>query len=331
MNAMSIGATVQAPGSLAARLRASVPLSVLGVPFVVLALVAVGTLLNGDFLTSGNLRAVLLSASITGIAAVSMTAITMSGNFVSLATAQSTMLAAIVFAAVIGAGWNVGVSILVVILALVVTGVVQGLIVGAGLNPVITTLAAGAIIFGGVSLFTGTGEVTFGGHDVAWLSNSDPLGLPLPIYVFAAVTAAVTVLLHRTVIGRQMLLTGANRDTARVSGISVRTVTTVAFVICAAGIAVAGILAVSRVGSADPRFMDSLTVDAIAAILIGGTSIAGGRGSPLRSAMGALIIALIDNQMVLNDFSAGGRQTIKGLVVVAVVIAITLMQRKESR
>jgi len=331
MSAVAPGATTENAASDIARIRRAVPLSGLGVPIVVAAIVIAGAISNGDFLTTHNLRAVLLSASITGIVAVSMTAITMSGSFVSLASSQSIMLAAILFAAMIGAGWNVALAILAVIAALALTGVAQGLIVAAGLNPVITTLAAGAIIFGGVSIVAGTEEVTFGGRQISWLTDSQPLGLPLPIYAFVAVTAIVSFLIHRTVLGRHVVLTGANRDTARVSGIPVRAVTTIAFAIFAAGVAVAGILAVSRVGSADPRFMESLTIDAIAAILIGGTSVAGGHGSPLRSAMGALIIALIDNIMILNDFSTGGRQTIKGVIVVAVLIALTLLARKASR
>lgn len=327
MNAVASDATA----GVGARILGGIPLSVLGVPVVVAAMVIVGTALSGDFLTTDNLRAILLSASITGIVAVSMTAITMSGSFVSLATSQWIMLAAILFAATIGAGWNVALAIIAVVAALLLTGLAQGLIVAAGLNPVITTLAAGAIMFGGVSIFTGTEEVTFGEHQIPWLTDSQPLGLPLPIYVFVAVTAIVSFVIHRTVLGRHVVLTGANRDTARLSGIPVRTVTTVAFVICSAGVAVAGILAVSRVGSADPRFMESLTVDAIAAILVGGTAVFGGHGSPLRSAAGALIIALIDNIMILNSVSTGGRQTVKGAVVVAVVIALTLLARRESR
>jgi ribose transport system permease protein len=327
MNAVASDATA----GVLTRIRGAIPLSVLGVPFVVAAMAIVGTVLSGAFLTTDNLRAILLSASITGIVAVSMTAITMSGNFVSLATSQGIMLAAILFAATIGAGWNVTLAIIAVVAALLLTGLAQGLIVAAGLNPVITTLAAGAIMFGGVSIFTGTEEVTFGDHQIPWLTDSQPLGLPLPIYVFVAVTAIVSFVIHRMVLGRHVVLTGANRDTARLSGIPVRTVTTVAFVICSAGVALAGILAVSRVGSADPRFMESLTIDAIAAILVGGTAVSGGHGSPLRSAAGALIIALIDNVMILNSVSTGGRQTVKGAVVVAVVIALTLLARKESR
>jgi ribose transport system permease protein len=331
MSLVAPGAPTKSPAGFAARIRRTVPVFALGLPVILAVIVIVGAALSGDFLTGNNLRAVLLSASITGIAAVSMTAITMSGSFVSLATSQSIMLAAILFAGMIGAGWNVALAILAVVAALVLTGLAQGLIVAAGLNPVITTLAAGAIIFGGVSIITGTNSVTFGAHHISWLTNSQPLGLPLPIYVFVAVTVIVSFLIHRTVIGRQVLLTGANRDAASVSGIPVRAVTTVAFVIFSAGIAVAGILAVSRVGSADPLFMQSLTVDAIAAVLIGGTSVAGGAGSPLRSAMGALILALIDNIMVLKNVSDGGRQTIKGVVVVAVVIALASLSRKESR
>lgn len=297
----------------------------LGLPLVVLLIIAVGGATNSDFLTSGNIRAMLLSAAVTGIVAVGMTMITLSGNFVSLGTQQSAMLGAIVFASAVGNGWNVALVIIVVVVMLMVIGVAQGIIVSLGLNPVITTLAAGAIIYGTVASLTKGEVVTLRGNDQNWL-NSEPLGIPLQIFLFAAVTAIASLIIAKTTIGRRIVLIGANRATAETSGISVRGTTIWAFALFTTAVAIAGILTAAQLGQANVDVLGTLTIDAIAAVLVGGTAIQGGEGSPLRSAVGAVIIALITNLMILNDFSTGGRQAAVGAVVVAVVILLQILR-----
>ena len=297
----------------------------LGLPLVVLLIIVVGGITNSDFLTSDNIRAILLSAAVTGIVAVGMTMITLSGNFVSLGTQQSAMLGAIVFAWALGRGWNVALVIVLVVVMLMVIGVAQGVIVSLGLNPVITTLAAGAIIYGTVASLTKGEVVTFGGNEQTWLT-SEPLGIPLQILVFAVVTAIASLIISKTEIGRRIVLIGANRATAEISGISVRATTIWAFALFTVAVAIAGILTAAQLGQAQVDVLGTLTIDAIAAVLVGGTAIHGGEGSPLRSAVGAIIIALITNLMILNDFSQGGRQTAVGAVVVAVVILLQVLR-----
>jgi ribose transport system permease protein len=314
-----------------ARTSSASRMAVLGLPLVVLAILVIGGLTTPSFLGASNLRAVLTTASITGIVAVCMTPITMSGNFVSLATAQSTMLAAVMFAGMIAHGWDPWSATAAVLVVLVVVGAVQAFVCAAGLNPIITTLAAGSIILGCVSAVTESARVQFDREQIAWLSDAQPLGMPLPVYFFIAVTALITAFIHRTRLGREILLTGANPRTAVLSGISVRMVTTVAFVVLSFGATTAGILAVAPMGGADTTFMNALTFDAIAAILVGGTSIHGGHGSPLRSAVGAIIVALLTSLMVLNDFTFGERQAFKGVLVLGVVAALVLLERLEKK
>lgn len=292
--------------------------------------ILVAILVTPNFLTVDNARAILRNAAIVGIVAVAMTPMTLSGNFVSLAIAQSAMLAMVGFVAMVGAGWAQPLAAVAVVAGLILVGVLQGIVVAAGLNPIITTLAAGAIIFGVVSEATGGGIVRVGdAGSVAW-ANGTVAGVPVPVLAFLVFTALVTVLMSRTVIGRQTVLVGANRATARISGISVTLVTIVAFAIFSVGTAIAGILNGAAFAQATAVSFRDLTIDVIAALLVGGTAIQGGRGSPLHSAGGAVLIAVISNMMVLNNFSTGGRLAVQGAVVVVVVVLLDQLRRRQA-
>jgi ribose transport system permease protein len=297
---------------------------------VAAVVVLVAVFATPNFLTLDNLRAILRNAAIVGIVAVGMTPVTLSGNFVSLGITQSAMLAMVSFVAILGAGWGVVPAILAVIVLLVAVGVLQGAIIAAGLNPVITTLAAGAIIFGVVSELSRGGIVRAGDHAINW-DDAYVAGVPVEVLIFLLFTALVTFVMQRTVTGRETTLIGANRATAEISGISFTRVTILAFAIFSVGLALAGILNGAAFGQATAVSFPGLTVDVIAAVLVGGTAIQGGRGSPLRSAGGAILIAVISNMMVLNDFSTGGRLAVQGGVVVVIVVLLDLLWRRGRR
>ena len=280
-----------------------------------------------NFLTVDNIRAILRNASIVGIVAVGMTPVTLSGNFVSLGISQTAMAAMVAFVALRGVGWPQLPTIVLVVAGTVLVGVLQGIVVAAGLNPFITTLAAGAIIFGVVSQITHGGIVRVGEHPVSW-GGATVAGIPVEVLIFIAFTIVVTVVMSRTVAGRETTLVGANRPTAEISGISFGRVTIIAFAIFSVALAVAGILSGAAFGQATANSFPGLTINVIAAVLVGGTAIGGGRGSPARSAAGAVLIAVIANMMVLNDFSTGGRLAVQGGVVVVVVVLLELLRRR---
>lgn len=305
---------------------------------VALALVLAALLLAGiaaaavtpNFLSVENLRGILRNAAIVGIVAVGMTPVTLSGSFVSLGITQSAMTAMVGFVVLIGAGWPDWLAVPAVIAALVAIGLVQGALVAAGLNPVITTLAAGAILFGTVSELTGGRIVRMGPNRPAW-GGGEVVGIPLEVLVLVLYTAAVSVLVARTVIGRQIVLVGANRAAAAVAGISQARVTLVAFAVFSVGLALAGILNAAAFGEAMANSLPGLTFSAIAALLVGGVAIQGGAGAPWQAAAGAVLIAVIANMMVLNDFSPGGRLAVQGAVVVAAVVLIDQLRRRRAR
>lgn len=296
---------------------------------VLVIAVAVAVAVTPNFLSVDNVRAILRNAAIVGIVAVAMTPITLSGNFLSLGTQQSAMAATVLFVALVGTGWAPAAAIVVVVIALLAVGVIQGLVVAAGLNPVITTLAAGAIIFGIVADATDGQIVRVGEHAVSW-GNSTVAGVPLEVLVFVLFTIVVGTFMTRSVSGREMVLAGANREAAEVSGISFRRVTIGAFAIFSIGLAIAGVLTGAGFGEATIQSLNTLTIESLAAILVGGTAITGGYGSPWRSAGGAVLIAVISNVMVLNDFSTGGRLAVQGAVVVVVVILLELLRRRRE-
>ncbi|MGW6458924.1 ABC transporter permease [Streptomyces sp. NPDC055078] len=300
-------------------------------PTVFAVLVAVAAATTSDFLTFDNLRGVLINTAVTGIAAVGMTAITLSGNLFSLGAGQSAMLASMLFMSVASAGGSLPLGVVVALVGLVAIGLVQSAAVAAGLNPVVTTIAAGALIYGAVAGLTGGAVVSAPATAVGELSSYDILGIPLPVWVFAAFTGAVWLFVERTVAGRRLVLVGANRETAVMSGVSVRAATAWAFTIMSIGLAIAGIFSASQLGQVTANNLSELTVDAVAAVLIGGTAVSGGEGSAVRSAVGALVIVVLQNVLLLHGLSTGIRVLGEGVLLVAVVSVLHVARRKAMR
>ncbi|MFR9803695.1 ABC transporter permease [Pseudonocardia sp. RS010] len=296
-------------------------------PAALLLLVLVGTATTSGFATVDNIRAILTAASITGIVAVCMTFLTLSGNFVSLGVQQNTVLAAILFLSLTAAGAPLVLAVGVPLVVLVVIAVVQGVVVARGMNTVITTLAVGAILFGAMSSVTGGQVITTGGRSVGVLGQSLLFGVPVVVYGLVVVTAVAWLIATRTSVGRRCLLLGASRPTAVLSGVSITRTTVFAFVVLAVGATIAGVLTAAQLGQATANDLSTLTIDVVAAVLVGGTAMAGGSGSPVRSAAGALLIALLNNLMVLNGFTTGWRLAVQGALVVVVVLAVQRFSR----
>jgi ribose/xylose/arabinose/galactoside ABC-type transport system permease subunit len=299
-------------------------------PVLFVALIAASSLSTTSFLTFDNLRSVLINTAITGIAAVGMTAVTLSGNVFSLGAGQSAMLASLLFMSVAASGAQPLLGVVLALVVLLVIGLAQSLVIAAGLNPVVTTLAVGTVIYGAVAALTG-GAVVSAPAGVDWLAAAGFLTIPLPVWVFAVFTLVVWLFVERTVPGRRLVLVGANRHAALTSGVSVRTVTVWAFAIMSVGLTIAGVLSASQLGQVTTDNLSGLTVDAVAAVLVGGTAVTGGEGSAARSAGGALIIVVLQNVMLLHGLSTGARVLGEGALVILVIAALHLARRAVAR
>ena len=288
------------------------PLAVVAVACVVLAVT------THRFVSWDNLKAILSAASLVGIMALGLTLVTITGAYVSLAIAPTAVAGAMAFLATLGAGVVPAVAIAVAVGAGVTA--LQGLLVGAlESNPIILTIGAGFLI-DGVSEHASGGRTVQGATHAYEHFNDTLLGLPISVYVMLALTAALQLLLVRTATGRQMLLVGDSRPAARAAGLPVTRIVTVAFAIAGATMALGGVFLGAFNQGASQALEGTLTFDAVAAVLVGGTLISGGRGSAVRTLLGAVVIAAISNLLLLRGMSNGPQIMVKGLLVVAVVL-----------
>lgn len=302
----------------------------LGLAGIVILVIVIGGATQEQFLTSDNVIAVLRASALIGIAAIGMTFITLSGNFVSLSTEQTAIISAILFAMALGAGWSLLPAIVMVIAVSLVLGLVQGFIVSLGLNSIVTSLGAGAAIFGIANVITDNRTVQARSTVADFLGTSRPLGIPIQVWIFLALTLVTMIVLRKTSFGRRVTLVGSNRNTAKASGIRVGRTIVYSFLIASAFAALCGILLVAQVGQAKVLNFENFNIDVVAAVLVGGTAIQGGEGSTLRTALGAIAIALLANYMLLAQFDYGTRLVITGAVVGAAVIAFNWVRQRSS-
>jgi ribose/xylose/arabinose/galactoside ABC-type transport system permease subunit len=285
-----------------------------------IALMLYLTLTTDGFYSVQNLKAIVNAASLVGIIAVGMTYIVISGNLFSLSVGVTAAVCAMTFLWALRFGMVAAIIITIAFGATVVG--LQGLLVGyTGANPIIVTIGAGALqeavatwISGGVSVYPPEG-----GPDYGFLAGP-MLGIPFPVYVFAAVVIIGGVVLKRSLFGRELYLMGESQRAGRAAGLPITRLTTGAFVVTGICTAIAGILIGAFNQSGTLTATGTLTVDSISAVLVGGTAVIGGRGSVWRTAVGALVVAAISDLLLLRGYSTPVQLLVLGMIVTAVVI-----------
>jgi simple sugar transport system permease protein/ribose transport system permease protein len=283
---------------------------------------AVLALTTERFLTVDNVKAILTSASIVGIMALGLTFITVVGSLVSLAVGATAVMGAMIFLSQLDLGLLPALALAIAAGAAVTA--LQGAIIGSwGANPVILTIGAGFLLSGLTAKLSDGVIVQPAGDGFATL-NSTPLGVPVGVYVMVALALVLQVVMRRTVFGRRLTLIGENRDAARAAGLRITRTTAAAFAIAGGAFAVGGAFLGAFNRGASAQLEGTLTFDVIAAVLVGGTLISGGRGTPLQTLAGAVAIATISDVLLLRGFDSGAQVLIKGMLVVAVVLATHL-------
>ncbi|HWT95495.1 MAG TPA: ABC transporter permease [Solirubrobacteraceae bacterium] len=292
---------------------------------VVLLLLIVGAILEPDaFLTSDNMLNVLRQASVVGVIAIGMTfVIATSGIDLSVGS----MAAA---ASVAGGQLADSGSLMFVLGALgmgvLLGGINAGAIAYGKVVPFIATLAMFTMARGlGLWMSDKQPVSIFDLEFVRWFGNGEVLGIPSAAVVFLAVTALAWVLLNRTPYGRYVVAVGGNREAARIAGVNVRRIVFSVYVISGLCVGIAAILLSGRLASASPIVGNLYELDAIAAVVIGGTALAGGRASIVGTFLGVITFALIFNLLTLMDLATEIQQVTKGLIILAAV----LIQRRE--
>lgn len=233
-----------------------------------------------------------------------------------------------------GANLFVGFTILGAILGGVLIGATLGWFNGWSITkfkvpPFVATLAMLTIARGLTMLWTGGFPITGLGDEFAFIGTGWLLGVPMPVWISAVIVLIAIVITNKTRLGRYIYAIGGNESAARLSGINIKKVKIAVYSIAGALAAVGGIMVTSRLDSAQPNAGISFELDSIAAVVIGGTSLDGGRGSVLGTVQGALIIGILNNGLVLLNVSPFWQQVIKGLVILLAVILDKLNSKDE--
>ncbi|MFZ3570434.1 substrate-binding domain-containing protein [Streptomyces sp. BH097] len=290
-------------------------------------LVIAMSLMSGDFLTTQNLLNVGVQAAVTAILAFGVTFVIVSAG-IDLSVGSVAALSATVLA---WAATNEGVPVVIAVLLAVITGIacgfVNGLLISYGkLPPFIATLAM-LSVGRGLSLVISQGSPIPFPDSVSKLGDTLGGWLPVPVIVMIVMGLITAVVLGRTFIGRSMYAIGGNEEAARLSGLRVKRQKLVIYGLSGLFAAVAGIVLASRLASAQPQAANGYELDAIAAVVIGGASLAGGTGKASGTFIGALILAVLRNGLNLLSVSAFWQQVVIG-VVIALAVLLDTARRK---
>ncbi|MGV3600416.1 MAG: ABC transporter permease [Dyadobacter fermentans] len=289
------------------------------------------SIMSDKFLTFSNLWNVMRQISVNICISVGMTLIVLTAG-IDLSVGSVLALCGAITAGLLkngielpGQNLFIGFTVLGAILAGILSGSALGAFNGWAITkfnvpPFVATLAMLTVARGLTMLWTGGFPISGLGDTFLFIGTGWFLGIPVPVWISIAVVALAVFLTDKTRIGRYIYAIGGNESASRLSGINVNRVKIVVYTIAGALAAVGGIMVTSRLDSAQPNAGISYELDSIAAVVIGGTSLSGGRGSILGTVLGALIIGVLNNGLVLLNVSPFWQQVVKGLVILLAVI-----------
>ncbi|MDR1482879.1 MAG: ABC transporter permease [Synergistaceae bacterium] len=299
------------------------------VPLIVL-FAAMSIIKPDTFLTSSNIMNVLRQSSTYAIMAVGMSFAIITGG---IDLSQGSVLA--VVAIVVGIVIRDTESIFLAVAAGIAVGAAVGVLNGAvvaflGVPAFIMTLGTMRAMRGVALLITNGTPIDIKMRAFRVVGVESLFGIPIPVYLFVAVALAAQFILSQTATGRYIFALGSNEEAAKISGVRISANRIKAYLISGVCVAIAAILYISRLGSAQPIAGESYELESVAAAVIGGTSIVGGEGSAIGSIIGAVVVALIRNGMVLLQISTYWQSIVIGMVIVVSVSIDILRKRIEA-
>lgn len=292
------------------------------IPFVgLVSLMIFMSTLSRVFLSTNNILNILRQASINGVVAFGMMTVILSAG-IDLSVGSVLAVSSMIMAIMITAGVNQVFAITVALIVGLFIGLVNGLLISKGkLQPMIATLST-MMVFRGVTLYISNGVPVsrLGDGFLGWIGRGNVMGIPTPVYVLSAVTIVMAIILNYTTFGKKVYAIGGNIKAARLSGIKVENMLIYVYMISGFLSALAGIILTSRIDSAVPTAGQSFELNAIAAVVIGGASLQGGRGRVVGTFFGILIIAVIANGLNIIGTSAYLQQIMTGIIIISAVI-----------
>ena len=298
-------------------------------PFIgLLLIVIIISIMSPNFLTLNNLLNVLRQVSINALIAFGMTFVILTGG-IDLSVGSILALTGAVTAGLMAGGMDPILAMFLGLLLGAVLGAINGVIIAKGkVAPFIATLATMTIYRGLTLVYTEGRPISGLGDSQAFqlLGKGYFFGIPVPVITMALTFGILYFILKKTTFGRRVYAVGGNEEASRLSGISVDRIKIYVYSLTGTLAALAALILTSRLNSAQPTAGNMFELDAIAAVVLGGTSLTGGRGWIVGTLIGALIIGVLNNGLNLIGVSSFFQQVVKG----AVILVAVLLDRKKT-
>ena len=302
----------------------------LGLVAVLVLLGVVGVATTDTFLTTANLLTILTSASIIGVLTVGVTFVIIGGG-IDLSVGKVMALASVWCTTVATQSFGAAVMVFCALAVGVGAGLVNGLLITYGrIVPFIATLAMLISAQGLAEQISGRRSQIVTDPVIAGIATTRLLGIPVLVFIFAAVVGIGWVVLNRTTFGRRTFAIGGNPEAARLAGLDVRRHTILLYVVSGLCCGIAAIMITSLTTTGSSTHGTLYELDAIAAVIIGGTLLTGGRGTLVGSILGVLVFTTITNLFILNNLATEVQNIAKGVIIVVAVLIQTRAQRSPA-
>jgi ribose transport system permease protein len=285
---------------------------------------------NSDlYLTSDNIEVLLNSITVLGLITVGMTLIMVAGQL-DLSVGALATLASVMGAKLISNGSSTAVAIAVMLLLpMAISCLVGTVVVTTGVQPFILTLGLLSVLQSISLIQTGQRPIPIG-FKLSELDTSSFLGIPVAFWMFLAALAVGSVILHFTRLGRNAYAVGSNEEAAFLSGVPVGAVKVILFSLSGLLVGLAGLLLLSRLGAGDAASGQGLELDAIAAAVLGGASLLGGRGSMFGAFLGVMLLGVIGNSLTLLDVSSFYQRLVLGALLIFAVTTTAIAEKRRG-
>ena len=284
-----------------------------------LAVCAVLSLLSPNFLTVTNILNVIRQASIIGVMSVGVTFVILSGG-IDLSVGSVLAVSGMIAAGALDGGAGTGTAVVIGLAIVMAAGLTNGLLVTLGrVTPFVVTLGMMSVARGLTLLYSDGYPISGFSDTFRFIGGGEILGIPVPVILLIVSVLIASFVLSRTRLGRYTYAIGGNEETVKLAGVNTQVYKTLMYVISGATAGLAALILTSRLNSAGPTAGFTYELTVIAAVVIGGTSLNGGRGTVWGSLVGALLIATINNGMNLLGVSPYFQELAKGLIIIGAV------------
>lgn len=294
-------------------------------PIILLILFSVIiTTLRPNFISPNNLLNVLRQTSINAIIAAGMTFVILTGG-IDLSVGSILAFSSAIGAYILVSGYGVTAAVLICLFIGILAGGLNGVIITKGkAQPFIATLATMTLLKGATLVFTQGKPISVlkveNLNGFRMIGAGSIFGIPTPVYIMGIVFIVCYFILNNTKTGRYVYAIGGNEEASKLSGLNTDIVKIKSYIINGLFAAMAGLILTSRLVSAQPNAGDGYELDAIAAVVLGGTSLAGGQGSILGTIFGALIIGILNNSLNLMNVSSYYQMVVRAIVILLAVL-----------